>query len=95
MRMEGLPLVVLEAMACGKPLITTRIGGIPTAVKNYVNGILISPGDLMGLKKSILEVLNQPELARKLAKNARKSVLENFSLDKMVERTIRVYEDLL
>jgi len=95
LRYEGLPLVVPEAMACEKPVIASRIGGIPTIIKNNIDGILIEPGNLKELKERIMEVLRDEELAKKLGKNARKKVVEKFSLDKMVEDTIKVYEEVL
>jgi len=95
LRMEGLPLVVPEAMACEKPVIASRIGGIPTVIENNVDGILIEPGNLKELKERIMEVLRDEELAKKLGKNARKKVVEKFSLDRMVEDTIKVYEEVL
>lgn len=95
LRLEGLPYVIPEAMACGKPVISSGIGGILTAIDNYKNGILIEPGNLEELKDRILEVLNDPDLAQTLGQNGRKKVIEKFSLDKMVEDTIKVYEDVL
>ena len=95
LRMEGLPLVVPEAMACEKPVIASRIGGVPTVIENNKDGILIEPDNLKELKAKFLEVLSDEELSKKLSKNARKKVVERFSLDRMVEDTIRVYEEVL
>lgn len=95
LRMEGLPYVILESMACGKPVIASRIGGIPTVIESYKDGILVEPGNLKELKEKILEVLNDEELARRLAINGRNKVLREFSLDKMVEDTVKVYEKVL
>jgi glycosyltransferase involved in cell wall biosynthesis len=95
LRMEGLPLVVPEAMACEKTVIASRIGGVPTVIENNRDGILVEPGDLKELKERILEVLSDEELAKMFGKNARKKVVEKFSLDRMVEDTIKVYEVVL
>jgi len=89
---EGLPYVILEAMACGVPVIASHTGGIPTAIENYKTGILVGPGNLSELNEKILEVLNDEELARRLGKKARKKVLEEFSLDKMINDTLSVYD---
>lgn len=95
LRLEAGPLVIPEAMACEKPVIASRIGGIPTVIDNYKDGILIEPGNLKELKDRILEVLTDEELAKKLAKNARRKIVERYSLDRMLEDTIQVYEKVL
>lgn len=95
LRVEAGPLVIPEAMACEKPVVASRIGGIPTVIENYIDGILIEPGNLRELKEKILEVLRDGELARTLGKNARKKIVERYSVDRMVEDTINVYEKAL
>jgi len=95
LRLEAGPLVIPEAMACEKPVIASRIGGIPTVIENYKDGILIEPGNLIELKDRILEVLSDEELARKLGKNARRKIVSRYSLDRMLEDTIQVYKKVL
>lgn len=95
LRMEGLPLVVPEAMACEKPVIASRIGGITSVIDNNKDGILIETGNLKELKGKVLEVLGDEELARKLGKNARKKVVERFGLDRMINDTVKVYEEVI
>ncbi len=92
---EAFPLVVIEAMACARPVIASKIGGIPTAIENYRDGILIEPGNLKELKEKILEVLRDESLSKKLKKNARQKAIEKFSLDKMVDDTIKVYQEVI
>ena len=93
--MEGLPYVIPEAMSCGKPVIASRIGGIPTIIEDGKDGILIEPGSLKELKETIIEVLDDEELSRQLGENAREKIVERYSLDRMVDDTIRVYESVL
>jgi len=95
LRWEGLPYVVIEAMACGKPVVASGIGGIPTAVEHEKDGFLIKPNDLKDLKDKIIMLLEDEKLAKRLGKNARKKVVEKFSLDRMVEDTIKVYEEVV
>ncbi len=95
LRVEGGPLVIPEAMACERPVIASRIGGIPTVIEDHKDGILVEPGNLKELKERILEVLNDEELAKMLGKNARKKVVEKYSVDRMVEDTIAVYGKVL
>lgn len=94
-RVEGLPLVLLEAMACGKPVIASRIGGIPTVIDDGIDGILTQPKDISALSEKILEVLKNKEVADKLGKNARKKVIEKFGVERMVDDTVGVYNRLL
>jgi glycosyltransferase involved in cell wall biosynthesis len=95
LRVEAGPLVIPEAMACERPVIASRIGGIPTVIEDYIDGILIEPGNLRELKEKILEVLLDEELAATLGKNARKKIVERYSVDRMVDDTIKVYEKAL
>lgn len=94
-RVEGLPLVIAEAMACGKPVIASNIGGIPDMVEEGVNGFLIPPGDVKALEEKILEILSNKELANKLGANARRTVLERFDINKMMGKTVKVYNEVL
>jgi len=92
MRVEGFPLTVIEAMACGKPIITSRIGGIPSAIDDQINGILIPPGDVNMLAEKIILVLENKELREKLGKNAREKAVNEFNQDKMVSETMKIFE---
>lgn len=91
---EGFPIVVIEAMACGKPVIASNIGGIPTSIEHLKTGVLVKPGDYKELFNWMLKLLEDEELADHLGSNARKRVVERFSIDKMVEDTIKVYKEL-
>jgi len=95
MRLEGLPLVIPEAMACEKPVIASAIGGIKDVIENGVSGTLVPPGDVDALKENIIRILSDEQLAHELGKNARKRVVDRFSLDRMVEDTLNVYESVL
>lgn len=79
-RSEGFPRVLIEAMSCKKPIITTRIGGNPSVIEENKDGLLINPGDIQSLSSKILYLLENSEEALRLAENARKKVEEEFSL---------------
>ena len=85
---EGLPRVLLEAMALSKPVIASRVGGIPEIVKDGVNGFLIEPKDEMVLIDRLVMLLENESLARKLGKEGRKFVESNFSNKKYVQNYI-------
>jgi len=89
---EGLPLIELEAMACGKPVVASNIGGIPTVIVDGENGLLAKPGDVRELAEKIISVLSDAALASRLGSAARKTIESGFSRQKMVADTIKVYE---
>jgi N-acetyl-alpha-D-glucosaminyl L-malate synthase BshA len=91
-RVEGLPLIELEAMACGKPVVASNIGGIPSVIEDGVNGLLVKPGDVDELAGKIIDVLEDEKLAAGLGKNARKTIAGKYSREKMAADTIKVYE---
>jgi glycosyltransferase involved in cell wall biosynthesis len=72
--MEGLPNVLLEAMASGMPVVTTETCGMPDAVEDEFNGLLIQPGDAAALERAILRLADSDELRRRLGEAARESM---------------------
>lgn len=93
-QVEGHNIVILEAMSCEKPVIGTDVRGIHSIIKNSENGILVPPGDPIGLAKTMLYLLNNPEKAEALGKAGRRYVKEKFSVDKMVSAYLHLYSNL-
>lgn len=89
------PLSILEAMACGKPVIATNVGGIPEIVKHNINGLLVKPGDVHELKNALLYILGNKKVAEAMGDNAAKYVAENYSIDVVVENMEQVYEEVI
>ena len=81
---ESLPNVLLEAMACGLPVIATNIFGIPEIVDNKLDGLLISPGSAKELSSAIDYFLQNPSLVETYGQNARKKTLNKFNLDRRI-----------
>ncbi|MBD3387514.1 MAG: glycosyltransferase [Candidatus Altiarchaeales archaeon] len=94
-RVEGLPLIELESMSCGKPVVASDIGGIPTVIEDGVNGLLVEPGNVDMLVDRISRVLEDRGLASRLGENARETIVDGFSREKMVEDTVRAYEEAI
>lgn len=94
-RYETFPMVVLEAMTCGRPIIASNVGGIPLLVKHGKNGFLVNPGDIRALETFIKVLRGDPDLGRKMGTNGRRMVEEQFTADKMIDRTLKVYDSLL
>lgn len=91
---EGLGTSILDAFACGVPVVATRAGGIPETVIHQETGLIAEVGDVEQLAKNIKLVLSNKTLAENLIKNA-KSFVNQFSIEKMVTNTYKVYEDVL
>ena len=87
---EGLPSVVLEAIACGKPVVATQVGGIPDVVSSSDIGILVKPRDKEALAQAILEALNRKWESEKICEYAQK-----YSLKNVVRQILQVYQQVL
>jgi len=92
---EGLPISVLEAMAAGKPVIATAIGGTDEAVVHGETGLLVPPADADALAAAIRTVLSDPVLAQRLAAAGKARVYEKFSAETMMQGLMEIYDDLL
>jgi len=89
---EGLPLVVIEAMATGLPVVASYVGGIPELVVHGETGFLVSPTSKEEIKEAIIKLLNNPELRKEMGQIARKRFEAHFSLPQMVQKYMEVYE---
>ena len=89
---EASPKVVVEAMAFGKPVVTTRVGMLPQAVEDGYNGFLVRPRDVRQLTEKIRYLIEHPEERARMGANARKKAEEEFSWDKVAQRMIEAYD---
>lgn len=92
---EGLPMVVLEAMAAGVPVVGTRVEGVPEAIDDGVNGVIAAPGDAEDLARSIMRVVTGESNWCKLRERAIKTHAEQFSAERMAEGVAAVYGRVL
>jgi glycosyltransferase involved in cell wall biosynthesis len=92
---EGLPISILEAMALGKPVVATRVGGIPEVVRDGVSGELVDPGNAEALAASLLRMLADAERRRAFGRAGRAIVEEEFSNETMLRKLADVYRPLL
>lgn len=81
---EGLGRVIAEAMACGKPVIATKVGGIPELIRDGENGFLIQPNDSEGLADKIIYFIQNPSVAYEMGEKGKKFVQEILSTEKYV-----------
>jgi glycosyltransferase involved in cell wall biosynthesis len=92
---EGLGTSLLDAMACGRPIVATRAGGIPEIVEDGVNGLLVPPRDAHALAQAIVRVLKDQDLRQRMGKAGFDRVNARFTVDRMVEQTAAVYGRLV
>jgi glycosyltransferase involved in cell wall biosynthesis len=89
---EGLPNVVLEAMARGKTVVCTPVGGIPAVIEDGVTGLLVPVGDVEATRAAVERALSDADLRRRIGAAARERVREYCSWARVTERTLQVYE---
>ena len=92
---EGLGLAIIEAMAAGKPVIGTSIGGIPEVIENGTNGLLVPPKDAVALSKAILHIMSDKKRADKMSEKGRAIVHKKFSTKEMLGKIEDLYQRLL
>ncbi len=92
---ESLPIGLLEAMACELPVLASRVGGIPEAVLDGVNGRLVEPGDAEQLAAVLGELLADPDRLGEWGLAGRRIAEERFSIDRMVRQTAEVYDEVV
>ena len=92
---EGFGLVLLEAMAAGRPIVASRVATIPEVVVDSETGLLVPAGDPQALADALAELADQPALAHQLGESGRERLRRQFSIDKMVGDTELLYRELL
>ena len=92
---EGMPTSVLEAMAMGKAIVTTAVGGIPDMVRRDTDALVVPPNDLASLTEALERVLTSPALRIELGRNARCRVQKKFTAEEMTDRVVSIYEQML
>jgi glycosyltransferase involved in cell wall biosynthesis len=91
---EGMSNVLLEAMACGLPVVATAVGGNSDLISDRYNGILIPPHDSMRVRDALLELLKNDRLARTLGNAARKTIEEQYTMERIADDYVRLYSQI-
>ena len=92
---EGLPLVILEAMAQGRPVVATEVGGVPEAVADGVTGRLVAPYDADALAAAMHELAGDADLRRRMGEAGAAAARERFTVDRMADEHVALYERVL
>jgi glycosyltransferase involved in cell wall biosynthesis len=92
---EGTPVSAIEALAAGKPVVATRVGGVPDVIRDGVDGHLVEAGDIDGLTDRLADLAADPEGARRMGAAGRERVLERYSVDRLIDDVDALYRRLL
>ncbi|HKK16280.1 MAG TPA: glycosyltransferase family 4 protein, partial [Gammaproteobacteria bacterium] len=94
-RLEGFGYSVCEAMACGRPVITSDNSSLSEIVKNGETGLLCRTDNVESFCNAVKTLAEKPEIAAGMGRSARQHVLDHFTLEKMIDNYIAIYNDLL
>ena len=92
---EGLPKVLLEAAACGRPIVTTDVPGCREVVREGENGLLVPARNAQALSEALRCLIKNPELRAQMGRRSREIMLKDFSSEKVIAQTLSVYKELI
>ena len=92
---EAFGRVIIEAQACGVPVVASRVGGVVDIIDDEKTGLLVPPADPQSIAEATLKIFKDTQLSRTLAENAYKKVKELYNVELMIKKTMDVYEDAL
>lgn len=92
---EGTPVSAIEALAAGRPVVATRVGGVPDVVRDGEDGFLVERGEVEQLADALERLAQDPELRRRLGEAGRARVLARYSVERLVDDVDRLYRSLL
>ena len=92
---EGLPLVILEAMSAGLPVVATDVGGVGEVVSDGISGYLVNRGDARGLSGKLTRLIDDEDLRREFGQNGQRIYRDQFTEERMCEQTLAVYQTLI
>ena len=94
-RADNLPLVLLESMACGTPMVSFSVGGVPDLVRPGITGFLAEPENAADFRSGIVHLLEDDQQAEQMGAQARAIALQEYRRELQIERTIAMYSQLL
>jgi len=94
-RADNLPLVLQESMACGTPMVSFNVGGVPDLVRHNVTGYLATPENTEDFSQGIIQLLKDDKTRQKMSQNCRAIAIDEYSLKLQVKRYIEIYQQLL
>ena len=92
---DGIPVVLMEAMACELPVVTTEVAGIPDLVQNGKTGLFVKPRDAAALADALARLIVDPNLRQTLGVNARKIILEKFQIHRNTRQLALIFRQII
>jgi glycosyltransferase involved in cell wall biosynthesis len=92
---EGTPVSAIEALGAGRPVVATRVGGVPDVVRDGVDGYLVEAGDIAGLADALARLAADPELRDRMGAAGRERVLPRYAVERLIDDVDRLYRSLL
>jgi glycosyltransferase involved in cell wall biosynthesis len=92
---EGTPVSAIEALAAGRPVVATRVGGVPDVVRDGEDGFLVDAGDTDELADRLEQLARDPALRERMGKQGRERVLPRYAVDRLVQDVDELYRSLL
>lgn len=92
---EGLPVAVIESLSAGKPVVATRVGGVPELIEEGVSGYMAEPGNPDSIAKALLKAVQAPEATRAMGQHAQEKTIRAFSISRLIEDINRLYDSFL
>jgi glycosyltransferase involved in cell wall biosynthesis len=92
---EGMPMAVIEAMACGLPVVATKVGGLPDLVMDGVNGLLVEPGRPDQMATAFRKICHDSSLLRKMERKSHQIAFEQYSMEQRATQLVDIYRTVL
>jgi len=92
---EGTPVSAIEALASGRPVVATRVGGVPDVIRDGVDGFLVEPGDVDSLAERLARLARDPELRARMGEQSRAHVVPRYAVGRLLDDVDRLYRSLL
>jgi glycosyltransferase involved in cell wall biosynthesis len=92
---EGLPMSMLEAMACKRPIIASNVGGIPSLIKDEEIGFLTRPANVKDISENIQKLILDEDMRKKMGEKGRKIIENDYTVEKMIKKTLQLYQSII